>query len=73
MITVLMQIWCYSADIYITFNAALPQGVKNENAQHAKLDRNFCELMRLFFDNTIFSKKIVDSVPWGRIKLLNMK
>jgi hypothetical protein len=47
-----MQIWCYSADIYITFNAALPQGAKNEIEQHEKILGNFLGLLRLSFDNT---------------------
>ncbi len=36
MITGLMQIWCYSTDIYKTFNAALPQGLKNQTVQLEK-------------------------------------
>jgi len=52
MITVLMQIWCYSTDFYKTFNAALPQGAKNEIEQHEKILGNFLGLLRLSFDNT---------------------
>jgi hypothetical protein len=41
MITGLMQIWCYSTDIYKTFNAALPQGAQNEKERQEKLNDNF--------------------------------
>ena len=40
MITGLMQIWCYSNDIYKTFNAALPQGLKNQTVKIEKICAN---------------------------------
>jgi hypothetical protein len=59
MITVLMQIWCYSADFYKTFNAALPQGAKNEIEQYEKILGNFLGLLRLSFDNTSIASSYV--------------